>query len=353
MKALVLAAGDGTRLRPISDSVPKHLIPIGNKPVIEYVVEDIRNAGITDIGVVVRDEGESPIATHLGSGDEYGVDLTYIVQSEPRGLAHAVKCGEGFVEEDPVLVYFGDTLVSPNVTQRLVDAFDEERHAASLGLQRVDTPSRYGIASFDDGGTLTGMEEKPDDPPSDLAYIGAVVFAPVVFNRIESQTPSDRGELELTDSIDLLIGNGQPVAWTEVDDLWMDVGTPEDVITANRAVFDGALSGTGLDHAMDDTAVVVGSGSRIHDEATVKGPVYIGSDTKIGADAVVGPYVSIGDRCHISSATIESSVVMDGVEISAGIHMNHSLIGQESEISTDTTSRHHQYILGSQVSMSM
>lgn len=338
MKALILAAGKGTRLRPISDGVPKQLVPVAGKPVIEYVIEDIKSCGITDIGVVVGDS-QSPISRHLGSGEDLGVDLSYIVQEEPEGLADAVACGREFTGDEPFLVYFGDTLISPEATEKIVSGFGEG-DAASLGLQRVDEPSRYGIARFEDG-ELAGMEEKPDEPPSDLAYIGAVVFSSDVFDVIDGQSASDRGELELTDSIDLLIRDGKNVHWEEVDGLWMDVGKPADVIEANRLLLDGR--GPGREPG---DGIEIGDGSSIEEGAEIREPVVIGDDTTVEAGAEVGPYTSIGDNCRVSGASIGSSVVMNNVEITADIRMERSLIGPGTDIRKKGEDGSNQYVIG-------
>jgi len=336
MKALVLAGGMGSRLRPISESIPKQLVPVANEPVIKYIIDDISRTGIEEVAIVVGDGEQISAYDRLGLEAEFGVDLSYVVQEEPKGPAHAVNCGREFVGDDPVLVYFGDTLVAPGETSRLVSQFDEDEHAAALALQRVSEPSEYGVAEFDTAGELVGVEEKPADPPSDLAYIGVVVFSPSVFETIGSQSPSERGELEITESINRLVGGETPVLYRETDSCWIDVGTPDGVVEANVSVLDGQLGGRVSEHANADAdgdgGVVVGRGSSIDADAEIRGPVHIGTDTTVGPNAVVGPYTSIGNGCRVSNARVESCVLMDGVELTADVGIERSVIGPEAEI---------------------
>jgi glucose-1-phosphate thymidylyltransferase len=225
MKGVVLAGGTGSRLRPITHTGPKQLVPIANKPVIDYAIEDLVAAGIDDIAVILGEKGREDIQNHLGSGDAFGVDITYIVQGEPLGIAHAVGCARDFVGEDSFVVYLGDDLMREGIADMVSD-FDSEEYEAGIGLQAVDEPSRYGIVGLDEDGDVVELVEKPDNPPSELALIGIYVFTPAIFEQIETLDPSWRGELEITDAIQGLLDDGHRVQSHVVHGWWKDTGKP-------------------------------------------------------------------------------------------------------------------------------
>ena len=259
MKGIVLAGGTGSRLRPITHTGPKQLVPVANKPVIEYAIDDLVEAGITEIGVVLGNKGRQEIQNYLGDGSDFGVEITYIVQGEPLGLAHAVGCAKDFVGDDSFVVYLGDDLMREGIVE-FVDDFDPDEYAAGIGLQQVDEPERYGIVEVEDPpesdgtdaggddtadvGDVVGLVEKPDDPPSDLALIGIYVFTPAIFEQIERLEPSWRGELEITEAIQGLIDDGDRIQSHVVHGWWKDTGKPEDVIHANRLVLDDIAEGS-------------------------------------------------------------------------------------------------------------
>jgi glucose-1-phosphate thymidylyltransferase len=336
MKGIILSGGTGSRLRPITHTGPKQLVPIANKPVIQYAVEDLVDAGVAEIGVVLGNKGRAEIQAFLGDGSRFGVDITYVVQGEPLGLAHAVGCARDFVGDEPFVVYLGDDMMREGITDLVAD-FDPERYAAGIGLQSVDDPSRYGVVGLDDQGDVVQLVEKPDDPPSDFALIGVYVFTPRIFAEIEELEPSWRGELEITEAIQGLLDDGLRVQSHVVHGWWKDTGKPEDVLHANRLVLDD------LDHEIngsveDDDSVTgrlqLGEGSVVETGATIRGPVSIGRDTRIGPDAYVGPYTSIGDDCLVDDVHIEASVVVGESEITADRRIVDSLIGREAAVTT-------------------
>jgi len=349
MKGLVLAGGRGTRLRPFSYATTKHLLPLANRPLLEYIIENLKAAGITEVGIVVGNPSADVVRPHVGDGSRFGVDVTYIHQGEPLGLAHAVGCAEPFVGDDPFVVYFGDTIVDVDVMGRLVDRFDPSEHAAGLPLKEVDDPSRFGIVEMADD-EIVRIHEKPDDPPTDLAYMGVLALTPTIFEYIDGLEPSDRGELELTDALDALVGGGEPVEYHVEDGLWRDVGTPTDVVETNRILLEGRERR--VDGEVADAATVTGrveleSGAVVEPGATVRGPASIGADTRIESGASVGPYTSVGADCTIGKASIESSVVFDDVTVRKRERIVGSLLGSGTELTNggdpeDGT----QYVLG-------
>lgn len=341
MKGVVLAGGTGSRLFPITHTGPKQLVPIANKPVLDYAIEDLRDAGITEIGVVLGTKGRDEIQDHLGDGTAYGVDITYIVQGEPLGLAHAVGCARDFVGDDSFVVYLGDDLMREGITD-LVSEFDPNEYAAGIGLQEVEEPSRYGIVELDEKNDVVELVEKPDDPPSNYALIGIYVLTPAIFPQIERLEPSWRGELEITEAIEGLLHDGHRIQSHVVQGWWKDTGKPEDVLHANRLVLDGV--DTRLDGTVEDGASVTGridlhDGAVIEDGAVIRGPVSIGANTRIGRDAYIGPYTSIGANSDIDNVHIEASVTIGDNEITASRTIVDSLIGPQATITERESSR--------------
>ncbi|RJX44612.1 glucose-1-phosphate thymidylyltransferase [Halonotius aquaticus] len=337
MKGVILAGGTGSRLRPLTHTGPKQLVPVANKPVMEYAVEDLKDAGITEIGIILGQKGRDEIQAYFGDGSAFGVDITYIVQGEPLGLAHAVGCARDFVGDDSFVVYLGDDLMRDGITD-LVAEFDSSQYAAGIGLQEVDEPSRYGVVDTDDQSSdVVGLVEKPEDPPSNLALIGIYVFTPAIFDEIEALEPSWRGELEITEAIQGLLDDGRNVQSHVVHGWWKDTGKPTDVIHANRLVLDDIetdIRGTIEAGASSTGRVEVGEDSVIEDGAVVRGPVSIGERTRIGGNAYIGPYTSIGDDSTVDNVHIESSVASGANELTADRTIVDSLIGREATITS-------------------
>lgn len=342
MKGIILAGGTGSRLRPITHTGPKQLVPVANKPVMEYALEDLKDAGITEIGVVLGQKGREEIQSHFGDGSAYGVDITYIVQGEPLGLAHAVGCTRDFVGNDAFVVYLGDDLMREGIEDLVAD-FDADKYAAGIGLQGVEEPERYGIANVDETtGDVIGLVEKPEDPPSNLALIGIYVFTPAIFSEIEALEPSWRGELEITEAIQRLLDNGDRVQSHVVHGWWKDTGKPTDVLHANRLVLDDIdtnIEGTIEDESSVTGRVELGAGSVIETGAVVRGPVSIGEDTRIGPNAYVGPYTSIGDASEIDNVHIESTVTIGDNEVTADRTIIDSLVGRHASITSGDDQR--------------
>ena len=333
MKALILCAGKGTRLRPLTLTNAKPLIPIANKPTIVYSLEKIKDSGITDIGIVVSPENINDFEKNLGNGSFMGINIEYIIQENPRGLEHAVAISQDFIQDDEFLMYLGDNLVHSELYQ-FVEEFKNNKNDAFILLTPVEDPSRFGIAIMD-GSKVTKVVEKPKTPPSNLAIIGVYVFKPIIFEAIKNIKPSLRGELEITDAIDWLISNSKSVGAHIIYGWWKDTGKPEDLIEANRKILEkinvSKIEGKVYENSTIAGQVIIEKGAKIID-SIIRGPVIIGANSTV-SNAYIGPYSSIGNETVIESSEIENSIILNNTTISS-IHMriDSSIIGSNVNI---------------------
>lgn len=331
MKGLILSGGAGTRLRPITHTAAKQLVPVANKPVLFYGLEAMRAAGITAVGIVVGDT-HAEIAAAVGDGSRFGLEVTYIRQEAPLGLAHAVLISEAFLGAEPFVMYLGDNLLKEGITP-FVRAFDESRPDALILLQKVADPQSYGIAELDGEGSVARLVEKPPEPRSDLALVGVYLFTPAIFASVKTIAPSARGELEITDAIQDLVDRGLRVEPHVVTGWWKDTGKLEDMLEANRLVLSTLAHDVGgelVDSTIEGT-VRVGEGSRL-ERCTVRGPAVIGAGCLL-TDTFVGPYTSISDGVVVEHAELENSIVLENSRIShLGTRMTDSLIGRDCVI---------------------
>jgi glucose-1-phosphate thymidylyltransferase len=314
MKALILAGGKGTRLRPLTYTSAKQLIPIANKPTIEYGIEAIVGAGITEIGIIVG-ETKDEIIHALGDGSRYGAQFSYIEQDQPRGLAHAVMIAEEFMGGDSFLMYLGDNIVRGGV-KGFVEQFIKQAPNSMVLLNRVPNPSSYGVVELVDG-KVHRLIEKPKDPPSDLALVGVYLFDQSIFKAVNSIKPSERNELEITEAIQWLVDQGFHVHPHVIESWWKDTGRADDMLEANRIMLEGLsgkIDGEVCPKSSVSPTVQIGTGSRVVN-ATIRGPAIIGCNVEI-TNAYVGPFTSIGDHVSISGSEIENSIVMESVRIS-------------------------------------
>lgn len=331
MKAIILCAGEGTRMRPLTYSSAKHLIPLANKPVIEHSITAIRESGIKKIGIVVSPHREQEFKATLGNGTPWDVKLEYILQHQPKGLAHAVSCAKEFIGKDAFLVYLGDNLLE-NGVKDLVEEFEQSSASASILLAEVEDPRSFGVARLENG-QIKQLIEKPKEPPSNLAIVGVYLFDQHIFDAISQIKPSWRGELEITDAIQRLIDEGHRVLPHLVKGWWKDVGNPEDMLHANRLILEKLE--TDLQGELKDSQikgrVVVAQGAKIKC-SELRGPLIIGPDSVI-EDSFIGPFTAIGRDVNIKNSEIEYSIVMEGSLIeSVGRRIDHSLIGRNVKI---------------------
>ncbi|MFB9678884.1 glucose-1-phosphate thymidylyltransferase [Streptosporangium vulgare] len=346
MKALVLAGGRGTRLRPLTHTSAKQLVPVANKPVLYYGLEAIRQAGITSVGIVIGDTGHE-IRDAVGDGSRFGLDVTYIPQEAPLGLAHCVLIAREFLADEPFVMYLGDNFLVDGITD-LVDAFRLADHDAQILLTRVAEPQFYGVAEIGPGGEILGLEEKPEHPRSDLAIVGVYIFSPAIHGAVRAITPSARGELEITDAVTWLVANGFRVHSHLVSGYWKDTGRLQDMLECNRIVLERvepANRGT-VDDLSEITGRVVVEPGAVVENSILRGPIVIGADTKI-LSSYVGPFTSIGSGCLVCGAEIEYSIVLDGSSVQGVSRVAHSLIGRNVEVSRAAgVSNTHELMVG-------
>ncbi|MDP6581736.1 MAG: glucose-1-phosphate thymidylyltransferase, partial [Vicinamibacterales bacterium] len=331
MKGLVLSGGKGSRLRPLTYTRAKQLVPVANKPVLFYGIEALASAGVRDIGIVVGDTGDE-IRAAVGDGSRWDVAVTYIEQDAPCGLAHAVLISEPFLGNEPFVMYLGDNLLKKGITP-FVEEFERARPAAQILLTRVPDPQMFGVAELADGKVLR-LVEKPKEPKSDLALVGVYMFGPEIFESVKQITPSARNELEITDAIQHLIDRGCVVRPHLVDGWWKDTGKLDDMLEANRLIldtFDRRVDGTVDAESSVEGKVVVEPGAQIVG-SVVRGPVIIGADAKI-EQAYVGPFTSIMNDVEIRGSEIEHSIVLEGSVLSElSNRVIDSLIGRNVRI---------------------
>ena len=347
MKGLVLAGGKGTRLRPITYTSAKQLVPVANKPVLFYGIEAIVAAGIKDIGVIVGDTREE-IKAALGDGERFGARITYIPQEAPLGLAHAVKIAAPYLAGDPFVMYLGDNLIAGGITS-LVEEFRRGECNAMILLAEVPNPEQFGVAELNGGGAVHRLIEKPKVPPSNLALVGVYMFDDTVFEAVHAIKPSARQELEITDAIQWLVDHGKSVHPHLVTGWWKDTGKIEDMLEANRIILD-TFTARGVESAGDgcqvEGKVVIEPGARLS-SCTVRGPAVIGPGAEI-RDAFVGPYTSIGAGCLIDRCEIENSIVLEGARLERiPARIADSLIGKNVRIHPGAERpRVHRFLVG-------
>ena len=309
LKGLILSGGKGTRLRPITHTSAKQLVPVANKPVLFYGIEAIRNAGITEIGIVVGDTAEE-IMGAVGDGSAFGVRVEYIRQSAPLGLAHAVLVSKDFLGDDPFVMYLGDNLILHGITE-LVDEFRNNAADAQILLAAVPNPKQFGVAELDGAGRVVRLEEKPAQPKSNLALVGVYMFDRAIWDAAAAIKPSARGELEITDAIQWLVDAGREVRSHLVTGWWKDTGKLEDMLEANRMVLDNFetdVRGEAVNSSIT-FKVVVEEGAHIVN-STVRGPAIIGKNTVV-ENSYIGPFTAIYHNCHIHKCEIEHSIILE------------------------------------------
>jgi glucose-1-phosphate thymidylyltransferase len=332
LKGLILSGGAGTRLRPITHTSAKQLVPVANKPVLFYGIEALVEAGVKEIGIIIAPETGDEIREAAGDGSRFGAEITYIVQDEPAGLAHAVLTAEEFIGGSPFVMYLGDNLLADGL-RGLVATFRESEPDALILLTPVEEPEHYGVAELD-GERVVRLVEKPKDPPSNLALVGVYLFNSSIFDSARALKPSWRGELEITEAIQSLIEDGHKVQSEVVSGWWKDTGQLADMLEANRLVLEEIE--TRLDGEIDEDSrvegrVVVEAGARVSG-SVVRGPAVIGAGARI-EDAYVGPYTSIGDDVRICRSEIEHSIVLSGSVVEdLGTRMEASLLGREVKL---------------------
>lgn len=346
MKGLILSGGYGTRLRPLTYSQQKQLIPVANKPVLFYAIEDIIESGIKDIGIIVGPNKEQVIETVKSK--DWDANIEFIYQSEPRGLSHAIIVAEEFLNKEPFVMYLGDNLLKEGIIEH-VNNFMRSDIEASILLTEVPNPQEFGIAKLNDKNEIVKLIEKPKEPPSNFAVIGIYLFRPAIFQAVKEINPSWRNQLEIVDAIQWLIDHGYKVKSSFVKGWWKDTGKPEDIIHANRLILDeiNEIKNFGVvKEAKINGRAVIGKNSVIDGNSLIKGPVIIGEDCKI-INSYIGPYTSIGNNCEIVDTEIEDSVIMDGTKIKGIKRVVESLIGRGAKVTrNEALPKGHRLVIG-------
>src|SRR3989338_8767627 len=299
MKGIILHGGHGTRLRPLTHTGPKQLLPIANKPMSQYCVESLHNAGITDIAIIIGGVGAHKVKEYYGTGEKFGVNIIYIEQDYPKGIAHAIRLCKDFIGNEKFLVFLGDNIIQKNI-KNISDEFYRSDSKASILLCKVDNPTRFGIADIKDGKIIKIME-KPKNPPTNLAVIGIYFLTPRIFDIISRLKPSWRNELEITDSLQMLLEENYKITHHMVTDNWKDTGTPADIIHANRIILD------------DMKPYFLGEKDA---SSSISGNVLVGKNTKVKNSHIIGPVI-IGENC-----TIENSKIHANTSVGDNVQMN-------------------------------
>lgn len=322
---------------PLTHTGPKQLIPVANKPISQYVLESLRDAGICDIAIVLGDVYPEKVREFYGDGSRFGVKITYVHQGKPLGIAHAVGVCKDFVGNTPFVVHLGDDLIKGGI-KRYVEKFKSSDYDGMVLLCKVKEPQRFGVAEFDAEDRLVRLVEKPKEPPSEYALSGIYFFKPVIFQMIDQLKPSWRSELEITEAIQLLLDTGKSVGYHFVEGWWKDTGTPENILESNRLILDeleNDILGEVKNEASIQGRVYLGEGSVVKPGAIVRGPASIGENSVVETGVYIGPYTSIGDNVVIKRGEIENSIIMNNCFIEIDEKITDSLIGSHSVITTN------------------
>ncbi|MCV0410558.1 glucose-1-phosphate thymidylyltransferase [Nitrosopumilus sp.] len=354
MKGIILHGGHGTRLRPLTHTGPKQLLPIANKPMSEYCLESLRTAGITDIAIIIGGIGSNKVQEYYGDGKDFGVKLSYIEQDSPKGIAHAVRLCKDFIDNEKFVVFLGDNIIQKNI-QDYVSDFVNSDDAASILLCEVNNPSQFGIAEIKNK-KIIKLIEKPKNPPSNLAVTGIYFLTPIIFDLIDKLKPSWRNEFEIVDALQMLLDINKKVRYYVITDFWKDTGTPEDILQANKTILENMkpyFYGTKDDDIIIEGNVMIGEGTLIKNNSKIMGPVIIGKNCIINDDVCVGPNTSIGDNSKLSHCKIKNSIIMENCEIDCSIKIKNSIISSNSNISKKTDQDEKIFLLGEGTKISL
>ena len=324
MKGIILHGGHGTRLRPLTHTGPKQLLPIANKPMSEYCVEAIRDCGITEIAIIIGGIGSNKVKEYYGDGTKFNVKISYIEQDEPKGIAHAINLCKNFVGNEKFLVFLGDNIIQKSISD-ISKKFETSDDDALVLLCEVPNPERFGIANVEKN-KIIKIIEKPKNPPTNLAVTGIYFLSTKIFDVFTRLKPSWRNELEITDALDNLLKENNNISFEIITDYWKDTGTPEDIIHAN-----GEILKKQFHDEKEDTNIIYGEGSKIESNVNIHGPVLVGKNCHISSSSI-GPNVSVGNNTIISGSSIEHSIIMENCEINSTTKIKNSIIANNSKI---------------------
>jgi len=347
MKGIILHGGHGTRLRPLTHTGPKQLLPIANKPMSEYCVEAIRDCGINEIAIIIGGIGSNKVKEYYGDGSKFNVDISYIEQDEPKGIAHAINLCKNFVGNDKFLVFLGDNIIQKPITE-IAKKFESSNDNALVLLCEVSNPTRFGIADIKEN-KIIKIIEKPKNPPTNLAVTGIYFLTTKIFEIFARLKPSWRNELEITDALQMLLEEGNKVNFEMITDYWKDTGTPEDIIHANGEILKNMEPynfGKIENNSLISNNVMVGKDTKIAGETKIIGPCIIGENCTIGSNVTLGPNVSIGNQSSISNCTIKNSILMKNCFIDNKIKIKNSILASNSKITINENNEEKTFLLG-------
>jgi|SRR5579863_2234692 len=347
MRGLILSGGKGTRLRPITHTAAKQLVPVANKPILHYVIENLVQAGIRELGIIISPATGEEVKQSVGNGQRWGASLTFLPQESPLGLAHAVKVARSFLKDSSFVMYLGDNLIGARING-FVERFLETQSDALILLKEVENPSDFGIARVDSEGKVLALVEKPKEPPSRLALVGVYLFSNRIHRAIDEIVPSWRGELEITDAIQKLIEQGHRVESHRLAEWWLDTGKKDDLLAANTLVLDDwirrEIAGKIDSESQVTGRVVLGKDSQVI-SSVIRGPVVIGKGCRIER-SFIGPFTSIGDHSLIERSVIEHSVLLEGSRVTGVDRLEDSLIGRNACIARTGQRQAYRLLLG-------
>ena len=353
MKGIILHGGHGTRLRPLTHTGPKQLLPIANKPMSEYCVDTLVNAGIKDIAFIIGGIGSKKVKEYYGNGEKFGVKFTYIQQDSPKGIAHAVSLCEDFVGNEKFIVFLGDNIIQREINEYLLD-FEKSNASASLLLCEVDNPSQFGIAEIENE-KIIKITEKPKNPPTNLAVTGIYFLTPYIFEVIKKLKPSWRNELEIADALQILVEENKKIIYGMITDFWKDTGTPNDIIEANKIILENMLEsfeGKTEENVIIEGKIIVGEGTLIKNGVKISGPVIIGKNCIIEGNSIIDENTSIGDNSNLKNCKISNSIIMSDCIINGKLDIKNSIIASNSKIIKEEKSEK-KFILGEGTQISL
>ena len=346
MKGIILHGGHGTRLRPLTHTGPKQLLPIANRPMSEYCIESMKETGITDIAIIIGGTGSQKVKDYYGDGTKFDVNIKYIHQDFPRGISHAISLCEDFIDNEKFLVFLGDNIIQKSIKDFSIN-FEKSNAAASILLCEVSNPSRFGIADIQNG-QIKKIMEKPQNPPTNLAVTGIYFLTPIIFDIIKRLKPSPRNELEITDALDMLLNENNIITYNMITNYWKDTGTPEDIIHANGIILENISA---YFHGKDDGTnaiqgnIMIGKNSIIKNNSTLNGPIIIGKNCIIDG-STIGPHTSIGDNSIVSDCNLQNSIIMSNCEIKGDIKIKNSIISYNASIISNPINIEKTFLLG-------
>jgi len=349
-----LHGGHGTRLRPLTHTGPKQLLPIANKPMSQYCLESLVNAGITDVAIIIGGTGSNKVQEYYGDGKKFGANLMYVNQDQPRGIAHAISLCKNFIGNEKFVVFLGDNILKKDIKDYTL-RFQQSDSDASILLCEVNNPTQFGIADVQ-GNVIKKIMEKPKTPPTNLAVTGIYFLTPLVFDIIQRLKPSWRNEYEITDALQMLLQEGYKITYDMVTDYWKDTGTPQDIIHANEVLLQSMQSyfyGSKEDGASISGNVMIGEKTLIKKGAIITGPVIIGNNCLIDSDTKIGPNTSIGDGSKLSKCNVENSIIMSGCNIDGSFKIRNSIIAFNCEIVQTKISDDKVFLLGEGTKISL